>query len=159
MIEIEDMKDADAREVFTRIGYGHLGCCDDNKPYVVPIHYSYNGEFVYIYTTEGRKADILEHNPEVCLQAEEVESNEAWKSVMAFGSVERLFDEDERQIALDLILEHNPKLTPAVSIRWMDSWVRENIEAIYRFRPRQISGRQTVHRERPLPSLGKPRTA
>lgn len=159
MIEIEDMKDADAREVFTRIGYGHLGCCDDNKPYVVPIHYSYNGEFVYIYTTEGRKADILEHNPEVCLQAEEVESNEAWKSVMAFGSVERLFDEDERQIALDLILEHNPKLTPAVSIRWMDSWVRENIEAIYRFRPRQISGRQTVHRERPLPSLGKPRMA
>ena len=159
MIEIEDMKDADAREVFTRIGYGHLGCCDDNKPYVVPIHYSYNGEFVYIYTTEGRKADILEQNPEVCLQAEEVENNETWKSVMAFGSVERLIDEDQRQTALDLILEHNPKLTPAVSIRWMDSWVRENVEAIYRFRPRQISGRQTVHRERPLPPLGKPRTA
>lgn len=159
MIEIQDMRDADAREIFTRIGYGHLACCADNKPYVVPIHYSYDGEFVYIYTTEGRKADILEQNPEVCLQAEEVESNETWKSVMAFGSVERLNDESQRQTALDLILEHNPKLTPAVSIRWMDSWVRENIEAIYRFRPTKISGRQTIARKRPSPPLGKPRVA
>lgn len=159
MIEIEDMRDADAREVFTRIGYGHLGCCSDNKPYVVPIHYAYNGEFVHIYTTEGRKAEILEQNPEICLQAEEVESSEIWRSVMVFGSVERLVNEDQRQAALDLILEHNPKLTPAISIRWMDGWVRENIEAIYRFRPTQISGRQTVYRSRPTSSLGKPRSS
>jgi len=61
---------------------------------------------------------------------------------------ERIVDEDGRQKALDLILRINPKLTPAVSIRWMDGWVRENIEVIYRITPRSITGRQTLNRNR-----------
>ena len=67
---------------------------------------------------------------------------------MAFGEVERVPD-DARSEALDLILNVNPTLTPAVSVRWMDSWVRTNVEVIYRFRPRKISGRKTVDRSAP----------
>ena len=147
MVEIEEMLAKDVREVLARIGYGHLACCEGDEPYIVPIHYGFNGEDVFIYTTEGKKAEIISKNPKICLQAEEVENNEDWTSVMIFGEAVQLADEDERQAALDLILKGNPRLTPAISIRWMDSWVRENIEVIYRIKVRSLSGRRTVDRK------------
>ena len=147
MIEIEEMRDGEVRETLGRLNYAHLACCRDGEPYVVPVHYAYDGSYVYIYTTEGKKADILRSNPRICLQAEDVENNEDWISVMVTGDVEQLFEEEDREAALDLILKVNPRLTPAISIRWMDSWVRENVEVIYRVRPRKISGRRTVDRK------------
>lgn len=148
MIEIEEMYDDEIRETLKRLNYAHLACCKDDLPYVVPVHYAYDGEHIFIYTTEGKKADMLRANPELCLQAEDVADNENWVSVIAFGQAEQVVDEDERRSALDRILEINPRLTPAVSIRWMDSWVRENVEVIYRVRPRKMTGRQTVDRDR-----------
>ena len=147
MVEIEEMLAKDVREVLARIGYGHLACCEGEEPYVVPIHYAFNGEDVYIYTTEGKKTEILRKNSKICLQAEEIGSNESWISVMVFGEAAQLVDEDKRQEALDLILKGNPRLTPAISIRWMDSWVRENVEVIYRIRVRSLSGRRTMNRK------------
>ena len=148
MIEVREMGNSWARETLRRLNYAHLACSRDDEPYVVPVHYAFDGEYVFIYTTEGKKSGILDFNPKVCLQAEDVEDNEHWVSVMAFGEVERVPD-DARSEALDLILNVNPTLTPAVSVRWMDSWVRTNVEVIYRFRPRKISGRKTVDRSAP----------
>lgn len=157
MVEIEEMEDRDAQETLRRLNYAHLACCRDDRPYVVPVHYAYDGEHVFIYTTEGKKAEILRANPEVCLQAEDVKDNEHWVSVMAVGEAVQLSVESDRQEALDLILKVNPRLTPAVSIRWMDSWVRENVEVIYRVRPRKVTGRRTVDRKGREPVTGRPR--
>ncbi len=160
MIEIEEMRAGEAREVLSGINYAHLAMAKDNIPYVVPVHYAFDGDDLYVYTTEGKKADIIKVNPETCLQVEDVENNENWKSVMVAGTAERITDEDERQKALDHILKVNPRLTPAISIRWMDSWVRENIEVIYRITPRSITGRQTVKRNQPDSALlTKPKQA
>lgn len=38
----------------------------------------------------------------------------------------------------------NPTLTPPISIRRMDNWVRENIDLIYRIVPAETSGRTAV---------------
>lgn len=148
MVEIEEMNDDEIRETLGRLNYAHLACSKDDLPYVVPVHYAYDGEHVFIYTTEGKKAEMLRANPEMCMQAEDVVDNEHWVSVIVFGRAEQLVDEDERSAALDRILEVNPRLTPAVSIRWMDSWVRENVEVIYRIRPRKMTGRRTLDRRR-----------
>ncbi|MEO5860301.1 MAG: pyridoxamine 5'-phosphate oxidase family protein [Pyrinomonadaceae bacterium] len=154
MIEIEEMRAGEAREVLEQLNYAHLAMAKDNIPYVVPVHYAFDGQDLFIYTTEGKKADIIKVNPEICLQAEEVEDKENWKSVMVSGTAEQITDEDGRQKALALILRINPKLTPAISIRWMDSWVRENIEVIYRISPRSVTGRRTIKRGVPeTPSL------
>ena len=149
MIEIEEMRSNEAREVLGRLNYAHLAMARGNVPYVVPVHYAFDGHDLFVYTTEGKKAEIIKVNPEICLQAEDVEDNENWKSVIVSGTAEQIIDEDARQKALDLILKINPKMTPAISIRWMDSWVRANIEVIYRIRPRSVTGRQTVKRDRP----------
>ena len=159
MIEIEDMRESEAREVLGTLDYAHLAVAKDNIPYVVPVHYAYDGTDLFVYTTEGKKAEIIRVNPEICLQAEAVEDKENWKSVMVSGTAKQLTNEEDRQKALDLILKVNPKLTPAISIRWMDNWVRENIEVIYQITPRSITGRRTIKRNRPSKAtLGKPRS-
>jgi nitroimidazol reductase NimA-like FMN-containing flavoprotein (pyridoxamine 5'-phosphate oxidase superfamily) len=110
----------------------------------MPVHYAYEPPYIYVYTTEGKKSEILARNPRVCLQIEEVKDNRDWKSVIVQGEAEQLMDESDRTRALEAVLKVNPSLTPAVSIHWMDSWVRENIEVIYRIVPLEMSGRASV---------------
>jgi nitroimidazol reductase NimA-like FMN-containing flavoprotein (pyridoxamine 5'-phosphate oxidase superfamily) len=113
MVEIEEMLESEAREVLGEINYAHLAVAEDNIPYLVPVHYAYDGDELFIYTTEGKKADIIRGNPNVCLQAEAVEDNENWKSVIVSGTAEQLTNEDDRQKALAHILMTNPRLAPA----------------------------------------------
>jgi len=144
MIEVQEMTNSEIDEVLARIGYGHLACARNNRPYVVPIHYVYDKLKIYIYTTDGKKTDIIRDNPQVCLQVEEVVDNGDWRSVIINGEAERVTDRDEREKAVKLIRSANPSLTPAISIRWMDNWVRENIEVVFRIRPTTITGRSTA---------------
>ena len=144
MIAVEEMGSGQIKEILKRVGYGHLGMARGSHPYVVPVHYAYDDPYIYIYTTEGKKSEIIRDNPEVCLQVEDVKSDKDWVSVMAVGEAALIKDNAERKRALEFILGSNPTLTPALSIRWMDSWVRENIEVIYRILPRMLTGRVTI---------------
>jgi len=144
MIEVEDLTLEECKSLLAEVQFGHLGCSRRNEPYVVPIHYAYVEPEIYIYTTEGKKFEIIRGNPQVCLQVESIRDNRNWKSVIVNGEAEQGTPPDERINALKLILKTNPTLTPAVSVRWMDSWVRENIEVIYRIMPTSITGRASV---------------
>jgi uncharacterized protein len=144
MIAVEEMNNEQINEVLRRVGYGHLGLARGKYPYVVPIHYAFDDPYIYIYTTEGKKTEIIRANPEICLQVEQVKNDKNWQSVIVVGRAEHLRDETQRERALEFILAGNPTLTPAVSIRWLDHWVRENVEVIYRIKPRMITGRTTV---------------
>ena len=146
MLEIKSMPRPAIDKLLTRIKYGHLGCSENNHPYVVPIHFGYESGFVFIFTTKGRKSEMIDANPEVCLQVEEVVDDQNWQSVMIVGDAVRITDDNERERALKSILAANPSLTPALNIRWMDPWVQEvrDVEMIYRVTPTTISGRCTA---------------
>lgn len=144
MIEIEEMNRGRITDLLDRVGYGHLGCSRNNLPYVVPVHYAYDEPLIYIYTTEGKKSEIIRVNSNICLQVEEVDDNENWESVIVVGEAVRVTDAEEREKALALLAKRNPAMAPAVSIHWMDSWVRENIEVIYRIDARMMTGRATL---------------
>lgn len=144
MIEVQEMANEEIEEVLQSVGYGHFACARNNKPYVVPISYAYSKPNIYIYTTEGKKSDIIKDNPQVCLQIEDVIHNGNWRSVVFNGKAELITDREEREDVLKLILKTNPTLTPAISIRWMDNWVRENREMVYRIRPTSVTGRSAA---------------
>ena len=148
MVEVEEMSDADSKKLLQRAGYGHLGMVSGTRPYVVPIHYAYDEPHVYIFTTEGKKTEIIETNAEVCLQVEDVTDGKNWQSVIIVGDAVRLTASEEIKQAMDFILAANPKLTPALNIRWMDDWVRTNVEVVYRITPTTMTGRTTVDRRR-----------
>lgn len=144
MTEVEEMQNTESEEVLQRVGYGHFACARDNQPYVVPVHYVYDKPNVYIYTTEGMKTEIIRANPRICLQVEEIIDNGYWRSVIVTGKAEQIVVKNELEEAVKVILATNPTLSPAISIRWMDNWVRENIEVVYRIKPDLITGRSSV---------------
>jgi len=146
MIEVQEMGNKQIEELMQRVRYGHLACTDGRRPYLVPIHFAYEPPYIYVYTTEGKKTEMIRKNPRVCLQLEEVKDAANWASVIVDGEAEELTDEAEKENALKAIERLNPTLTPAVSIHWMDNWVRENIEVIYRIIPVETSGRESIPR-------------
>lgn len=143
MIKVEDMPADEMRALLQSVGFGHLGCVRDNRPYVVPMHYAYDGGSLYFITTEGMKTDYIEHNPEVCLQVEDVTDAAHWRSVMVTGRAERLQAAEELEHAMQLITRRNPALTPAISLTRTDAWGRANNVAVYRLRADIMDGRQT----------------
>ncbi len=144
MLKVEDMSPADMHALLQRQNFGHLGCSRDGRPYVVPMHYAYDGKELYFFTTEGMKTQFIEANPQVCLQVDEVTNSSHWRSVMVIGRAARLTNPEETQRAMQLITERNPSLTPAISATQVDSWGRAMDVALYRITPEVIDGRKTV---------------
>ncbi|MBV9214655.1 MAG: pyridoxamine 5'-phosphate oxidase family protein [Acidobacteria bacterium] len=156
MIIVEEMDNDEIREILNTVKFGHLGCSRDNVPYVVPVNYVYMQPFVYIYTTEGKKVDIIKSNPAVCLQIEQIKDRRHWRSVIFTGTAQALAAGGEREKAIAEIIKTNPTLTPAISVQWMDDWIRENIEVIYRLDPVTVTGRKAIAAD-PRPRASKKR--
>jgi len=143
MLKVEDMSPAEMHAVLQRESFGHLGCARDGRPYVVPMHYAYDGKDLYFFTTEGMKTHYIQANPQVCLQVEEITDSMNWRSVMVVGRAQELTLANEMGRAMKLITERNPSLTPAISATQLDSIGRAVDIAIYRITPEVIDGRQT----------------
>jgi uncharacterized protein len=144
MLRVEDMSPAEMHALLQRENFGHLGCARDGRPYVVPMHYAYDGKELYFFTTAGMKTQYIDANPQVCLQVEEITDSTHWLSVMVIGRAVELTKPDEMQRAMKLITERNPSLTPAISATQLDSLGRAVDIALYRITPEIIDGRQTV---------------
>ena len=143
MLKVEDMSPAEMHALLQRESFGHLGCSRDGRPYVVPMHYAYDGKELYFFTTAGMKTQFIHANPQVCLQVEEVADATRWKSVMVIGYATQLTKPEETQRAMKLITERNPSLTPAISATQLDTLGRAIDIALYRISPEIIDGRQT----------------
>src|SRR5229473_5607393 len=144
MLRVEDMAPAEMHALLQRQRFGHLGCSRDGRPYVVPMHYAYDGKELYFFTTEGMKTQFIEANPQVCLQVEEITDSTHWRSVMVIGKAEQITRNEETQRAMKLITERNPSLTPAISSTELDALGRAVDIALYRITPELIDGRKTV---------------
>ena len=144
MLKVEDMSPTEMHALLQRESFGHLGCARDGRPYVVPMHYAYDGKELYFFTTQGMKTRYIHVNPQVCLQVEEIIDSTNWRSVMVVGQATELTLAEETQRAMKLITERNPSLTPAISATQVDSLGRAVDIAIYRITPEVIDGRQTV---------------
>jgi nitroimidazol reductase NimA-like FMN-containing flavoprotein (pyridoxamine 5'-phosphate oxidase superfamily) len=140
MLEVKDMSQGEMVALLLRGKLGHLGCSCDGRPYVVPMHYAYDGECLFFFTTEGIKTTFIAANHEVCFQVEEITNASRWLSVMVFGRAERITKTGETERAMQLITERNPTLTPALN----ETWKRFNKVVIYRVRPHSICGRKTA---------------
>jgi uncharacterized protein len=94
----------------------HLGVVDGGEPYVVPVNYAFDGEYLYFHSLPGKKADAVRAHPSVCVQVDEVQGDYSWRSVIAFGRCEEVRGGAERAHALGLLLSLFPHLTPVESL-------------------------------------------
>ena len=144
MLKVKDMAMGEMQALLLRVGFGHLGCTRDGHPYVVPMHYAYDGQDLYFFTTEGTKTEFIAANHEVCFQVEEIADASNWRSVMIIGKAQRVTKPDETERAMQLITERNPALTPALNKTDIGAWHRLSNIVIYRVQTSAVYGRKTV---------------
>ena len=98
--------------------YCHLACSINDQPYLVPLSFGYDGEYVYFHTApHGKKSDIFSQNSKVCIGFErevslKEDKNRAcnwsfqYQSVIANGAIEEVTKIDEQVEVLDQIMKH-----------------------------------------------------
>jgi uncharacterized protein len=143
MLDIDEMTTDEIYELLRKVGHGHMGCSLEGHPYVVPMQYYFEAPDIYIFTTVGMKTHYMDANPEVCLQVEEVNNLEHWRSVTVMGRVERVTERSEIDRIMEIVKAQNPARSPAVNRTWTDAWGRANKTAIYHIYPTEMNGRTT----------------
>jgi nitroimidazol reductase NimA-like FMN-containing flavoprotein (pyridoxamine 5'-phosphate oxidase superfamily) len=76
----------ECKELLKRVSIGRLGCSLDDQPYVVPVGFSYEPDYIYIFSTLGKKIKWMRKNSKVCLQADEIGNRSNWLSVIVTGT-------------------------------------------------------------------------
>ncbi len=143
MLDIDEMSSIEILELLQKVGYGHLGCINEGKPYVIPMHYYLKDSVIYLFTTEGMKSHDMDVNPDVCLQVEEIHAPERWRSAIVMGQAEHLTLQPDIDEVMQFVKAQNPRLSPAINRTWIDSEGRGEVVAIYRIHPSEMSGRTT----------------
>ena len=109
---MEGQASVPARQVLAECAVGDLAMAGEGWPYVVPISSAVDGDTVFFRGGGSLKASLLEAEPRVCLAvttrpeflpaADPCDENFRHESVLAFGEVERVADDAERDRALRL---------------------------------------------------------
>jgi nitroimidazol reductase NimA-like FMN-containing flavoprotein (pyridoxamine 5'-phosphate oxidase superfamily) len=87
---INEMNQKECRAFLASASLGRLGCSFDNQPYVVPIYFVYEPDYIYVLSTFGQKTDWMRANPKVCLEVDEITTQSQWVSVIANGRYQEL---------------------------------------------------------------------
>jgi uncharacterized protein len=85
-MRIIPMSQPECSELLNRVNIGRLACSLDDQPYIVPVGFSYEPDFIYVFSTLGKKIKWMRQNPKVCLQADEIASLSNWLSVIVTGT-------------------------------------------------------------------------
>jgi uncharacterized protein len=87
---INEMTQKECGGFLASASLGRLGCSLDNQPYVVPINFVYEPDYIYVLSTFGQKTEWMRANPKVCLEVDEITNQSQWISVIANGHYQEL---------------------------------------------------------------------
>ncbi|RUM25426.1 pyridoxamine 5'-phosphate oxidase family protein [Rhizobium vallis] len=107
---LKDLTQAECSTILEQSRFGHLACCNEGRPYVVPIYFAYAKGTIYSFSMPGRKVDWMRANENVCLQIDQRGTGRGWTSVVVDGRFEEFPDTDlwrsERLQAWSLLQKH-----------------------------------------------------
>jgi len=83
---------------------GRIGYLDDDRIYVIPVSYAYNGTYIILHSREGSKIRAMRKNPHVCFEVDEIQDQVNWRSVVAWGEYEEVTDNRERYYAMKYLV-------------------------------------------------------
>lgn len=143
---IVTLDDAECYEILRRQRLCVLATADGDQPYAVPVFYGWDGTTMYLGIAEGRKTQVLERNPRLCITIAETGPGDSWRSVMVMGRAEWIADGPERTEAIRVMMEHNRRperqvQNPAVGPTAPASSQRHRKGRMLRVADAQITGR------------------
>ena len=124
-----------------------LGCYADGKVYVVPVSYAYDGNYFYLISRDGKKIETMRKNPSVCLQIDDMQNMSSWQSVILWGEFEELTEPEDRNYALNQLMNRMTPMFSSEIFRITPHWPfpedqPESIPGIvYRIKITEMTGR------------------
>lgn len=82
-----ELSSADALEMLSRHYIGRLAFTFHDRVDVEPISYLFRDGWIYARTSPGTKLTVVEHNPWVAFEIDEVEGRFDWRSVVVHGTI------------------------------------------------------------------------
>ena len=101
---------------------GQLGCHANDLTYVVPISYAYQNNYIYAYSQEGMKIDMMRTNPKVCFEVYRMENMGNWQCVIGWGNFEEITDEKARAAALNILLKRDLPIITSKTVQLTTEW-------------------------------------
>lgn len=148
-MEVNEMTSEECYSFLERADVARLGCSLENQPYVVPIRFSYQDGYLYIFATLGQKIEWMRANPKVCVQADEIKSQADWVSVIVNGEYEELREpqhNDERKLATSLLAKRYHWWLNALGERQMRVSESSMEPLFFRIRVESITGLRAVEK-------------
>lgn len=109
-MRIIELSREECRALLKRVHIGRLACSLDDQPYVVPVCFSFEGNFIYAFSAAGKKIEWMRRNPKVCLQVDEIGAPTNWVSVIVTGKYVELTERQhaaQREHALERLSEYS----------------------------------------------------
>lgn len=128
---------------------GNLSYIYRNRPYIAPITYFFNKDTNEIigYSAEGHKVKAMRKNNNVCINVNEVESVNSWKSVLAQGVFTELTGSEAKaklhQFSLgvkDLIITKEHRKLDFIS-EFSSKIYKDDLPVIFIIKVEEITGR------------------
>lgn len=126
---------------------GRIGCYANNKIYVVPVSYAYDGRYIYAHSKEGKKIEMMRKNPQVCFEVDAMENLANWRGVIIWGKYEELKDPKDQERGMKILQDRfAPVITSETAHRHHAMRAPHVIEKetkaiIYRIAIKERSGR------------------
>lgn len=144
---IHELTTQASRDALARTSLGRLACCRGMQPYVVPIHFAYQNDFLYSFSMPGQKIDWMRANPLVCVEADHLR-REDWTTVVVFGRYEELSDtaemSGERAMAVGLLRQRAAWWKPGSLTIARGGTPSAPVPVFYRIVIAQITGRRAT---------------
>ena len=151
----QEMTSTEIDQFLTCARVGRLGVCAKDAPYIVPVGYAYSNGKVFFHTcNKGLKMDSIRKNPNVCFEVDEALTDTSmFKSVIAFGTVEIIDDEEEMIPYLQELI--NKYRIPEAFDKYMSKPGRNRDKELKAVRiclitPKKIAGRKLMPKDEDL---------
>lgn len=127
---------------------GRIGCCSEDRIYVVPVTYVYDNGYVYAHSKEGQKVKMMRKNPKVCFQVDTMENMTNWRSVILWGEYEELTTEKDQQTGMKIMIDRLAPIMTSETVRPSEHFshppeiVEKGFKAVaYRIKVKEKTGR------------------
>jgi len=141
------VKELSTRASLDFLGRTHLArlaCAQGSQPYIVPIYFSHNNDYLYAFSTAGQKISWMRANPLVCVEVDDIVNCENWTSVIVYGRFQELPDlpewYSERSLAHDLLQSKAMWWEPGYVKTILHGKERPLVPLFYRIHITEITG-------------------
>lgn len=142
---IHELTEAECRDVLHRTNLARLACSRHDQPYIVPIHFEFDGGSFYSFSTLGQKIDWMRANPKVCVEVDDITDKANWTTVVAIGLYQELTDSSAdralRNRARELFERRREWWLPAAGKLAASE---HPIPVLYRIRIERMTGRRAA---------------